>query len=60
MICISQHKLELIGLEMADEMPFYVGGHLGNFHRKLLRPVLPETSLAGPVGFHQLRHRMKF
>ena len=49
----------LVGLQMADEMPAYVGGELRDLRQKFLHAALAETALPGVVGLlHSLR-RMK-
>ena len=56
---IWQDQLEFIGLEVTDEMPFYIGRHLRNLGSKLLRPVLTEQPLPGSIGFLQGRYRVE-
>ena len=57
---IRQHQLELIGLEMADEMPLHIGRHFPDFCRKFLRAALGKDALAGLVGFHQAFYGVEF
>ena len=57
---VRKDQLELVGLEMADEVPFDILRHLGDFLRQFLRPVLAEDTLAGPVGLHQAGDRVEF
>ena len=56
---IWQDQLEFIGLEVTDEMPFYIGRHLRNLGSKLLRPVLTEQPLPGSIGLLQSRYRVE-
>ena len=56
---IWQDQLEFIGLEVTDEMPFYIGQHLRNLGSKLLRPVLTEQPLPGSIGLLQGRYRVE-
>ena len=57
---VREDELELVGLEVADEVPLDVGGHLGHLGRQFLRPVLAEDTLPGVVGLHQAGDRVEF
>ena len=43
---------DLVGLQSPDHVPFDVVGQLFVFGEQLLRPILPEHALSGPIGFH--------
>ena len=55
-----QHQLQLVGLEMADEMPLHVGGHLRHLGGQFLGAVLAKDALAGVVGLHERPDGMEF
>ena len=57
---IGQYQLELIGLQMADEMPLHVCGHLRDLGGKLLRSAFRKHPLPGVIRLHQAFHGMKF
>jgi hypothetical protein len=57
---VRKDEFEFVRLEMTDEVPFDVGGHLGHFLRQFLRPVLAEEPLSRVVCFHQARDRVEF
>ena len=57
---VREHEFELVGLEMADEVPLDVGGHLGHFLRQFLRTVLAEDTLPGIISLHQAGDRVEF
>ena len=57
---VRKDELELVGLEVTDEVPFDVGGHLGHFGSQFLRTVLAEDTLARIVGLHQPFDRVEF
>ena len=57
---VREDEFELVGLEMADEMPLDVGGHLRNLGRQFLGTVLAEDALAGFIGLHQPGDRVEF
>ena len=57
---VRKDQLQLIGLEMADEMPFDVLRQLESLLGELLRTVLTETALSGLVGCQYVLERMEF
>ena len=57
---VRENELELVGLEMADEMPLDIGRHLRHLGRQFLGTVLAEDTLAGFVGLHQPGDRVEF
>ena len=57
---VRKDQFELVGLEVADEVPLDVGGHLGHFLGQFLRTVLTEDTLPGVIRFHQARDRVEF
>ena len=57
---VRKNEFELVGLEMADEMPLDVGGHLRDLGRQLLRTVFSKDALSCIVSLHQALHRMEF
>ncbi len=59
-IGIRQNHLDLVGLQMADEMPADVGRQLRSLLMQLLRTVLAEQALAGVIGLLKDGHRMEF
>ena len=57
---IWKDKFEFVGLEMADEMPLDIRGHLRDFGGKFLGTALGKDALAGIIGLHQAFDRMEF
>ena len=57
---VRKDQLQLIGLKMADEMPFDVLRQLESLLGELLRTVLTETALSGLVGCQYVLERMEF
>ena len=57
---VWKDELELVRLEMADEVPLDIGGHLGHFLRQFLGPVLAEDTLTRIIGLHQTGDRVEF
>ena len=57
---VREDEFELVGLEVTDEVPLDVGGHLRDFLGQFLRTVLAEDTLARIVSLHQAFDRVKF
>ena len=57
---VREDEFELVGLEMTNEVPLDVGGHLRDFLGQFLRTVLTEDTLARIIGLHQAFDRVEF
>ena len=57
---IRKNQLQLIGLQVANKMPLYIGGHLRDLCGQLLGTALGKDTLPCLIGFHQPLHRMEF
>ena len=57
---VGKNQLEFVGLQVTDEMPLGVGGHLHGLGGEFLGTVLAEGPLPEGVGLHQLGKGMEF
>ena len=56
---VGNHVLDLVGLQMAYEVPLDVGWERLGLGLQLQGTVLAETALPGLVGGHDVLHRLK-
>lgn len=57
---VGNDKTYLVGLEVSDEVPFYVGGEGGGFFHKFRGAAFSKYTLPRPICFHDSFGRMKF
>ena len=57
---VREDELELVGLEMADDMPLDIRRHLRDLGGEFLGTALGKDPLAGIVSLHQAFDRMEF
>jgi hypothetical protein len=57
---IRKNQSQLVGLQMADKMPLYIGRHLENLGSQFLRAAFGKNPLPGGIGLPDLFHRVEF
>ena len=57
---IRKDKFQLIGLEMADEMPLDIGGKQGNLCGQFLRAAFGENTVSGIIRLADTIYGVKF
>ena len=57
---IRQDQFQFVCLQMTDEMPLDISGHLRHFLRQFLRTAFCKNPLPGIIRLHQAIDGMKF